>query len=148
MFILSMLQRVGRFEVNQDMVYISNLYEFLRYSYSLGMTMLGFPVSLSLSALDLFELWKGPVWVATGLKWSPDVLLFFPLPLCHFGHEQQVLTCVCRFSVHLNIEASVFFSVYCTVQEGQTVSSYISLFEPDVIIYSIYMFWEDFFPLK
>ena len=37
--------------------------------------------------------------------------------------EQQVLICACRFSVHLKVEASVLFSVYCTVQEGQTVSS-------------------------
>ena len=31
--------------------------------------------------------------------------------------EQQVLICVCRFSVHLNVEASVFFNVYCTVHK-------------------------------
>ena len=31
--------------------------------------------------------------------------------------EQQVLICVCRFSVHLNVEASVFFHVYCTVHK-------------------------------
>ena len=50
---------------------------------------------------------------------------------------QQELICVGRFSVHLNVEASVFFSVHCTVQEGQTVSFDISPCELDVIVQSI-----------
>ena len=36
--------------------------------------------------------------------------------------------CVCRIAVHLSVQASVFFTVYYTVQEGQTVS-----FDPGVI---------------
>ena len=81
---------------------------------------------------------KGPVWVTTGCKCSPDVLLFLLLPLflCGCGLslmvycsddpqlvlqwvmrvEEQVLLSVCWFSVHLSVEASVFFNVYCTVQ--------------------------------
>ena len=52
--------------------------------------------------------------------------------------KQQVLIGVCRFSVHFNVEASVFFSVHCTVQEGQTVSSDIFPHELDVIVHSIH----------
>ena len=46
--------------------------------------------------------------------------------------KQQGLICVCKFSVHFNVEASVFFSVYYTVQEGQTVSSDIILHDLDI----------------
>ena len=85
---------------------------------------------------------KGPIWVATGFKCSPDVFLFLLLPLWLSGHGlrwwfevpplvlpwvmrvRTVLVCVYRFSVHLIVEASFLFSVYCSVQEGQTVSFY------------------------
>ena len=43
--------------------------------------------------------------------------------------KQQVFRCVCWFSVHLNVEDSDLFSVYYTVQAGQTVSSDIFLHE-------------------
>ena len=46
---------------------------------------------------------------------------------------------VCRSPAHLSVEASVF-SVYCSVQEGQTVTSKIFLCELDVIVHSVYMF--------
>ena len=51
------------------------------------------------------------------------------------------------FSVHLNIEASVFYSVYSTVQEWQTMtSSDIFLSEIDVTVHSMYMFYGFYFP--
>ena len=58
--------------------------------------------------------------------------------------ELQVLSCVCRFSVHVNVDAFIFFSVYCTVQEAQTVSSDISPCELNFIVHSNYMFCEGF----
>ena len=85
---------------------------------------------------------KGQVWVAMSLKCSPSVLQFLLHPLSLCGHilslmvsgsddtqlvlqwlmrfEMQVLICVCRCSVHLNVEASVLFSAHQKVWEGQT----------------------------
>ena len=113
------------------------------------MMFLHFPVFSSLSALDLLRGFdKGPVRVTRELTCSPDVLLLHFLSLCLRWHpqlvlqwvmivEQQVLICVCRFSVHLSVEACVF-----TVQEGQTVSSDIFPGEIDVIVYSLSRFSE------
>ena len=54
--------------------------------------------------------------------------------------EQQALTWL--GFLYLSVEASVFFNVYCTVQEGHTVSSDIFQLKLDVIVNSIYMFCE------
>ena len=48
--------------------------------------------------------------------------------------EQQVLILVCRFSVHIRVEASVLSSVYCSVQEGQTVFFDIFAHELDILL--------------
>ena len=57
---------------------------------------------------------------------QPDGLGFWRHPACSpVGGD--------RFSVHLNVEASVFFIVYSTVSEEQTVSSDIFPCEHDVI---------------
>ena len=37
--------------------------------------------------------------------------------------KQQVLNCVFRSSVHLNVNVSGFFNVHYTLQDRQTVSS-------------------------
>ena len=47
-------------------------------------------------------------------------------------------------SVHLDVEASVFSNVYCTVQEGHTVSCDIFTCDLHVSVHSIYMFCEGF----
>ena len=117
-----------------------------------------------LSALDLVRFW-GRVSVATGFECSPHVLFFLFLPPCLCGPSlsswSKVLmtfslcssgrcewkskySSVFRFSVHLNVEASIFFAVYCTVQEGQTVSSDIFPHELDVIVHSNYLFCKGF----
>ena len=75
---------------------------------------------------------------------QPDGLGFWwPHACASEGDESPVLICVCRTSVQLSVQASVF-NVYYTVQEGQTVSSDIFLHELDIIVHSIYMFCEGF----
>lgn len=85
------------------------------------------------------------------LKVHPCWILFVFLPLCPCGHglsptvyssdnpqlmlqwmvrvKEQILICVCRLSVYLNVEASIIFNEPCTIQEGQTISTDILLRE-------------------
>ena len=85
---LLMPQRVSRFEVNRDTMFIKDPPEILRRSCDIGID----------DAFKFFRLLhsvcpgffrgfdKGPVWVATGFKFSTDVVLFLLLPLCLCGY--------------------------------------------------------------
>ena len=136
------------FEVNWNMMFIKDPPEFLKYPHDVrnDNVVAFFFLLVSVGSRSFGSFDKGPAWVATGFKRYRDKLLFLlvvqgseePQLVLHWAMrvKQQVLICVC--SVQLSVEASDFFNVYCTVQEGKTVSSDIVPPEHDVIVHSIY----------
>ena len=83
-------QCVGRFEVNQDMMFIKDPPEFLRYSRDVGIDDVVM-VSLHLLSVCSGSFGKGSVWVATGFKCSLDVLLFLLFTLGLSGHDLSLM---------------------------------------------------------
>ena len=83
-------QCVGRFEVNQDMIFIEDPPEFLRCNIRTDdVTFFRLLLSVCSGSFRGFD--KGPVLVTTGFKCSPDVLLFLLLPLCLCGHGLSLM---------------------------------------------------------
>ena len=81
---------VGRFKINLDLMFIEDPPEFLRYSHDIkNDNVLKFFRGLSVRSGSFRESDNGPVWVATDLKCSPDVLLFLLLPLFLCGHDHS-----------------------------------------------------------
>ena len=71
--------------------------------------------------------------------WWFKVLMTLSLCSCGWWELNSKYWSVC-VGTHCTPQWWGFFSVYCTVQEGQTVSSDIVPCEPDVIVHSIYIF--------
>lgn len=59
-------------------------------------------------------------------------------------NKKEILVRVGGFPVHADVEASVFFNVHRTIQEGQTVASDILSGEIDIIVHSIDVVCEGF----
>ena len=80
-------QRVANFKMNRGLMLMEDPFEFLTCSWNIRNDDAATfsHLLLSVSSGSFTGLDKGPVWVATCLRSSPDVLLFLLLPLCLCG---------------------------------------------------------------